>query len=232
MLTAEDVRERQPPADSSIVCSMCQRLFREAVKTPCCNKTYCEECVQTFLLERDFQCPGCGAKIPSLDKLVMDKPTRTRVNDYIDKEIKEYMKSVERFEDGDSSSRTGTPVQVFSFSLISQPVLTRLPRSLARPATEQQPQVQVRQPTRHLPPHKTKTTPSNNPATTRSPLNSPTSTNSKPKSANSKKSSKTHSLPTSANKPKCNSKSAKNSSNKHKWSWPWQHQCRNKRIQR
>ncbi|KAF8586436.1 DWNN-domain-containing protein [Ramaria rubella] len=103
-LTAEDIRERQPPSDPSIVCSLCQKLFREAV--------FCEECVQTFLLERDFLCPGCGSKIPSLDKLVMDKPTRTRVNDYIDKEIKEYQKNEEKAEN--ATSRTSTPVPTVS----------------------------------------------------------------------------------------------------------------------
>lgn len=110
MLTAEDIRERQPPSDPSITCSLCQKLFREAVKTPCCSKVYCEDCVQTLLLERDFLCPGCGSKIPSLDKLVVDKPTRTRVNDYIDKEIKEHLKNEEKLEN--ATSRTSTPVQV------------------------------------------------------------------------------------------------------------------------
>ena len=57
------------------------------MKTPCCGTLYCEECIQTHLLERDFVCPSCTAKIASLDKLVVDKPTRTKVFDYIDKEI-------------------------------------------------------------------------------------------------------------------------------------------------
>lgn len=95
-LTAEDVRERPPPSDPSIVCSLCQKLYREAVKTPCCNRVYCEECIHSYLLEHDFVCPGCSSRIPSLDKLLMDKPTRTRVNDYIDKEIKEYQKIEEK----------------------------------------------------------------------------------------------------------------------------------------
>jgi protein MPE1 len=107
MLTADDIRERQPPSDPSISCSLCQKLFREAVKTPCCSKVYCEDCVQTFLLERDFLCPGCGSKIASLDKLVMDKPTRTRVNDYIDKEIREHQKNEERLEN--ATSRANSP---------------------------------------------------------------------------------------------------------------------------
>lgn len=62
------------------------------MKTPCCNKNYCEECIQTHLLERDFVCPNCAKKIPSLDKLIVDKPARTRVADYIEKAIEESRK--------------------------------------------------------------------------------------------------------------------------------------------
>ena len=85
-LTAADIRERTP-TDSSLVCPIDNKLFRDAVKTPCCGKLYCEECIQTHLLERDFLCPNCGRKIASLDKVVMDKPMRTKVADYIDKAI-------------------------------------------------------------------------------------------------------------------------------------------------
>jgi protein MPE1 len=87
-LTAEDVRERAP-ADPQLTCPIDNKLFRDAVKTPCCGTTYCEECIQTHLLERDFTCPNCAKKVPSLDKLFMDKPMRTKVADYIDKVIEE-----------------------------------------------------------------------------------------------------------------------------------------------
>ncbi|KZT20096.1 DWNN-domain-containing protein [Neolentinus lepideus HHB14362 ss-1] len=90
-LTEADVRERTP-TDPSLVCPIDNKLYRDAVKTPCCGKLYCEECIQTHLLERDFVCPNCGKKIPSLDKLLMDKPMRTRVADYIDKAIEESKK--------------------------------------------------------------------------------------------------------------------------------------------
>ncbi|KAH9840254.1 DWNN domain-containing protein [Rhodofomes roseus] len=85
-LTEADIRERTP-SDPSLVCPIDNKLFRDAVKTPCCGTLYCEECIQTHLLERDFICPKCGAKIASLDKLLMDKPMRTRVGDYIDREV-------------------------------------------------------------------------------------------------------------------------------------------------
>ncbi|KIL69274.1 hypothetical protein M378DRAFT_70091 [Amanita muscaria Koide BX008] len=90
-LTAAEVRERTP-TDSSLACSIDNRLFRDAVKTPCCETTYCEECIQTHLLERDFICPNCSKKVASLDKLIVDQSTRRRVADYIDKTIEESKK--------------------------------------------------------------------------------------------------------------------------------------------
>ncbi|THH16960.1 hypothetical protein EW146_g3757 [Bondarzewia mesenterica] len=103
-LTEADIRER-PSKDASIVCSVDNKIFRDAVKTPCCGTSYCEECIQTHLLEKDFLCPNCGTKIASLDKLTVDKPTRAKVHDYIDKEI-EASKEEETQANG---SHTPTP---------------------------------------------------------------------------------------------------------------------------
>ncbi|KAF8659827.1 hypothetical protein AX16_001712 [Volvariella volvacea WC 439] len=98
-LTSAEVREKAP-SDPSLACPIDHKLFRDAVKTPCCGTVYCEECIQTHLLERDFVCPNCSKKIASLDKLVADKPTRTKVSDYIEKAIEESRK--EGAEDGGS----------------------------------------------------------------------------------------------------------------------------------
>ena len=100
-LTAAEVRERVP-SDFTLTCPIDNRLFRDAVKTPCCNKVYCEECIQTHLLERDFVCPNCGKRIASLDKLLVDKPTRTKVADYIEKVMEESKR-----EGGDEGYREG-----------------------------------------------------------------------------------------------------------------------------
>ncbi|KAI8996331.1 DWNN domain-containing protein [Trametes punicea] len=96
-LTEADIRER-PPSDPSLACPIDGKLYRDAVKTPCCATLYCEECVQTHLLERDFLCPNCARKIPSLDKLIVDKPMRARVHDYIDQEIEKSRQEAERQE--------------------------------------------------------------------------------------------------------------------------------------
>ena len=90
-LTAAEVREKVP-SDPLLTCPIDNKLFRDAVKTPCCGTLYCEECVQTHLLERDFICPNCSKKMASLDKLLVDKPTRTLVTDYIEKAIEESKK--------------------------------------------------------------------------------------------------------------------------------------------
>ncbi|KAF9048261.1 DWNN-domain-containing protein [Hymenopellis radicata] len=85
-LTTADVRDRVP-SDATLICPIDNKLFRDAVKTPCCGSSYCEECIQTHLLERDFICPNCSKKIASLDGLEADTPTRAKVNDYIEGEI-------------------------------------------------------------------------------------------------------------------------------------------------
>jgi hypothetical protein len=104
-LTAAEVREKTP-TDASLVCPIDNKLFRDAVKTPCCGTLYCEECIQTYLLERDFLCPNCAKKVPSLDKLIVDKPTRTKVADYIEKAIEESRKESE--EEAPSKTATAT----------------------------------------------------------------------------------------------------------------------------
>lgn len=85
--TPSEIREKAP-TDPALACPIDNKLFLEAVKTPCCGALFCEDCIHAHLLENDFICPKCSKKIPSLDNLVIDKPMRTRVGDYIDKVIK------------------------------------------------------------------------------------------------------------------------------------------------
>ncbi|KAG6865155.1 hypothetical protein C0991_004765 [Blastosporella zonata] len=102
-LSAADVRDRVP-TDASLACPIDHKLFRDAVKTPCCGTLYCEDCIQTHLLERDFICPNCAKKVASLDKLIVDKPTRTKVVDYIEKAIEDSKKEGEEEPAKDSAS--------------------------------------------------------------------------------------------------------------------------------
>lgn len=115
-LTAAEVRERTP-TDPSLVCPIDSKLFRDAVKTPCCGTHYCEECIQTHLLERDFLCPNCGKKIASLDKVVLDKPMRTKVLEYIDKTVEESKKEAE--EENGSATESAHVGEVSAFLLLA-----------------------------------------------------------------------------------------------------------------
>ena len=109
-LSEAEVRER-PSKDSSIVCPIDNRILRDAVKTPCCRTAYCEDCIQTHLLEKDFICPHCASKVASLDKLAVDRIIRRKLADYIMREIE----ASQREEDGqvmNESTPTGSVSQV------------------------------------------------------------------------------------------------------------------------
>ncbi|KAJ4466124.1 DWNN domain-containing protein [Lentinula edodes] len=105
VLTAAEVRDRNTPSDLTLVCPIDNKLFRDAVETPCCGTSYCEDCIQTHLLERDFICPNpnCGKKIASLDKLSPNHEKRRRVSEYIQKAIEDSRREAadsEEMEDG------------------------------------------------------------------------------------------------------------------------------------
>ena len=63
-------------------CTIDKRLFIEPTKTPCCQTTYCNECITNALLDNDFQCPGCGKNGILLDDLVTDDDTVARIRSY------------------------------------------------------------------------------------------------------------------------------------------------------
>jgi hypothetical protein len=71
-----------PTAHSNLACPLCERLAKNAVRTPCCRTTFCEECIQTHLLENDFVC-RCGKKVASLDRLEADDKRRGEVGEVV-----------------------------------------------------------------------------------------------------------------------------------------------------
>lgn len=74
--------------DKGIECGHCHKLYKDAVRTPCCEKTFCEECIQQQLLDSDFVCPVCETKEVLLEKLVPDTETRTKVDEHIKEKAK------------------------------------------------------------------------------------------------------------------------------------------------
>lgn len=82
-MTSTDI-QNAPPTDPDLTCPLCNRLLRDAVKTPCCSTSYCEECIHNYLSENDFVCPECESKIKSLKNLVKDEDRRERAKKYLE----------------------------------------------------------------------------------------------------------------------------------------------------
>ena len=68
--------------DRKLECTIDKRLFIEPTKTPCCQTTYCNECITNALLDNDFQCPGCGKNGILIDDLVPDNETAAKICSY------------------------------------------------------------------------------------------------------------------------------------------------------
>ncbi|KAJ3815272.1 DWNN domain-containing protein [Lentinula lateritia] len=109
VLTAAEVRDRNTPSDLTLVCPIDNKLFRDAVETPCCGTSYCEDCIQTHLLERDFICPNpnCGKKIASLDKLSPNHEQRRRVSEYIQKAIEDSRREAADSDEMEDGTKVG-----------------------------------------------------------------------------------------------------------------------------
>lgn len=70
--------------DRGLECPMDKRLFNEPMKTPCCEKTYCNDCITNALIESDFVCPGCQSEGVLIDNLKPDDDTSVKIKEYLD----------------------------------------------------------------------------------------------------------------------------------------------------
>jgi len=72
--------------DRGLECAIDKRLFVDPTKTPCCNTTFCHECITNALLENDLRCPSCKTDDISLDNLKPDLDLAAQVRSYEGKE--------------------------------------------------------------------------------------------------------------------------------------------------
>ena len=94
-----------------MACGLCSKLLRDAVKTPCCGTRFCEEDIQTHLLEHDFVCPECEKSIQDLDRLEMDQETRDKVKEYVEEAIKRSEQEAESAAAGNDKQAEGSSTQ-------------------------------------------------------------------------------------------------------------------------
>jgi protein MPE1 len=57
-------------------------MFLEPTKTPCCQRTYCNDCISNALIESDFVCPGCSTEGVLLDNLTPDEEAASKIKAY------------------------------------------------------------------------------------------------------------------------------------------------------
>lgn len=70
-------------------CPIDKRMFLEPTKTPCCQRTYCNDCISNALIESDFVCPGCATEGVLLDNLVLDEEAVSKIKAYEAKKAEE-----------------------------------------------------------------------------------------------------------------------------------------------
>ena len=68
-------------------CSIDKRLFVDPVKTPCCEKTFCRECIANALVDNDLKCPECSTEDVPIDNLFPDTDTVDKIRQYEEEEI-------------------------------------------------------------------------------------------------------------------------------------------------
>lgn len=68
--------------DRGLECPIDKRVFVAPVKTPCCGKTYCRDCIENALLDNDLVCPSCSTENIQIEALEADDETLNKVHAY------------------------------------------------------------------------------------------------------------------------------------------------------
>jgi protein MPE1 len=70
--------------DRGLECPIDKRIFIDPMKTPCCKKTYCNDCITNALIESDFTCPGCQTDGVLIDDLKPDDEATMKIKAYLE----------------------------------------------------------------------------------------------------------------------------------------------------
>lgn len=99
------------PEGSDLACGICKKILNNPQTVPCCKQDYCEDCIQTFLLDSDFICPSCGTKDILLDKLIPNPEKRQSIDNYLEErkaldEVTAESKTLETNDSADTATQT------------------------------------------------------------------------------------------------------------------------------
>ncbi|RMZ88028.1 hypothetical protein DV736_g4746, partial [Chaetothyriales sp. CBS 134916] len=90
--------------ERGLECAIDKRLFVDPMKTPCCGKTYCHDCIENALLDNDLTCPGCLTENISLEGLIPDEEVKQKIKDYQDEKANEKQRSQSPAVNGESDT--------------------------------------------------------------------------------------------------------------------------------
>ncbi|OAA49909.1 retinoblastoma-binding protein [Beauveria brongniartii RCEF 3172] len=69
--------------ERGLECSIDKRMFIDPTKTPCCQKTFCNDCISNALMDSDFVCPACQTEGVLLDDLQPDEEASKSIREYL-----------------------------------------------------------------------------------------------------------------------------------------------------
>ncbi|XP_056607133.1 E3 ubiquitin-protein ligase RBBP6-like [Triplophysa dalaica] len=73
----------EDPVPDAFLCKICKDLITDAVSTPCCSSSYCDDCIRSCLLDSDKHvCPTCKQSCVSPDSLNINTFLRQEVNHF------------------------------------------------------------------------------------------------------------------------------------------------------
>lgn len=73
--------------ERGLQCSIDKKMLVEPMKAPCCQKTFCNDCITNALIESDFVCPACQEEGVLIDDLQADDEASKKIQEYLkDKE--------------------------------------------------------------------------------------------------------------------------------------------------
>lgn len=87
-------------------CPIDKRMFLEPTKTPCCNRTYCNDCITNALIESDFICPGCSTEGVLLDNLTVDEEAVAKIKAFEAEKAKEKQDKEKQDEAKETAAET------------------------------------------------------------------------------------------------------------------------------
>ena len=104
-----EAAEEKELRERGLECPADKRMFIEPMKTPCCGKTYCNDCITNALIESDFVCPACKADGVLIDDLKPDDEVTEKIKVYLQEQEKEKEKDASKSPSLVAKSPGATP---------------------------------------------------------------------------------------------------------------------------